>query len=147
MIETLWFKKFTDQAECTAAALLFSEQNDIVKSDLWLNLKPENGLDGNVKGVKYSAEVRAKMSRPCLEETKAKMSATRKLRSHDYTPRTNQTIETRKKISEARKMMVLTCPHCNKSGGAGMNRWHFSHCKYNITNQIGEVDAKNRTHR
>lgn len=23
-----------------------------------------------------------------------------------------------------------TCPHCGKSGGGGLLRWHFDHCKY-----------------
>jgi len=25
---------------------------------------------------------------------------------------------------------IITCPHCNKSGGNTMKRWHFDHCKY-----------------
>jgi hypothetical protein len=45
-VETLWVKLFVDQEECTRIALLFSKQQDIVKSSLWLNLKNEDGLMG-----------------------------------------------------------------------------------------------------
>ena len=45
-VETLWFKLFTDQAECTRVALLFSGQQDIVNSEVWLNQIPENGIGG-----------------------------------------------------------------------------------------------------
>lgn len=54
-VETLWFKLFTDQSECTRIALLFSEQQDIVKSELWLNIIPENGIDGAPIGNKYTS--------------------------------------------------------------------------------------------
>ena len=31
-----------------------------------------------------------------------------------------------------RKRPVVTCPHCNKQGGAGsMHLWHFDRCKKN----------------
>lgn len=45
-IETLWYCLFHDKEECTKFALMFSEHQDIVKSKEWLNLKPENGIDG-----------------------------------------------------------------------------------------------------
>ena len=68
-VETLWFKLFIDKAECTRIALLFSEQQDIVKSKIWLNKKVENGRDGgatignkNTLGYKPTLETRAKMS-------------------------------------------------------------------------------------
>jgi hypothetical protein len=44
--------------------------------------------------------------------------------------------ETKKRISEAKKgdlnpgRQIVTCPHCNKTGGSGgMRKHHFSHCK------------------
>ena len=50
--------------------------------------------------------------------------------------------ETKLKISEASlgkakspehvqsfRNIQLTCPHCNKSGGMGLYRWHFDHCR------------------
>ena len=29
----------------------------------------------------------------------------------------------------------LTCPHCNKTGGFGMLRWHFDNCKMKRENE------------
>jgi hypothetical protein len=34
------------------------------------------------------------------------------------------------KVREKLKAIVLTCPHCDKTGGAGMYRWHFDNCKH-----------------
>jgi len=64
-VVTLWYELFTDQEECTKFALEFSEKMGIVKSDQWLNLKPENGLDGggSVVGTKRSAETCEKFSK------------------------------------------------------------------------------------
>lgn len=45
-IETIWSMYFTNIEELTEFALAFSELFDIVESDDWANLKPENGLDG-----------------------------------------------------------------------------------------------------
>ena len=30
---------------------------------------------------------------------------------------------------KGKKQALLTCPHCNKSGGNTMLRWHFDNCK------------------
>ena len=51
-------------------ALKFSKDNDIVNSDNWANLKPENGLDGGAhfKGMKHSKETKKKMSENHLGE-------------------------------------------------------------------------------
>lgn len=67
-VETLWFKLFTDRDECMRIALLFSEQQNIVESDLWLNIIPENGIDGgpNFRGKRHSEESRIKMSKKKL---------------------------------------------------------------------------------
>lgn len=52
------------------------------------------------------------------------------------------TEETRKKMSETRKgkpispTYSITCPHCNKTGDKrNMVRWHFDNCLLNPTNQ------------
>lgn len=55
---TLWYCLFKDEAECTKFALEFSEKMDIVKSDQWANLIPEDGLDGVIQ----TEEVRSKIS-------------------------------------------------------------------------------------
>lgn len=73
-VETLWYKPFTDQSECTRVALLFSEQQNITKSDRWLNFIPENGLSGGVKGIKHTAEHCKKISISNLGKKKQSLS-------------------------------------------------------------------------
>jgi hypothetical protein len=58
-IDTLWYCLYYDRDECTKFALDFSEQQNIVESKEWLNLKAENGLNA---GGECSSEVRLKMS-------------------------------------------------------------------------------------
>ena len=92
-------------------ALKFSEENNIVESDKWRNLKLENGLDGGSKGYKHTDESRAKMSESAKdrehkqhsEETKAKISSSKKGIKH--------TPEHRKNNSEARKGITLSEEH------------------------------------
>jgi len=45
-VVTLWSQLFTTVDEIKEFALNFSEENQIVESKEWANLKPENGLDG-----------------------------------------------------------------------------------------------------
>lgn len=68
-VETLWIKLFQDREECTRIALLFSEQQDIVHSDLWLNLIPETGLSGWGSRTSHSSETREKMSKSKMGNT------------------------------------------------------------------------------
>lgn len=50
-IKTLWISEwYFDPVEIQEIALQFSEENLIVESDMWANLRPENGLDGNTRG-------------------------------------------------------------------------------------------------
>ena len=35
------------------------------------------------------------------------------------------------KLRSGRKLEIVVCPHCNKTGGTGiMKRWHFDRCKF-----------------
>lgn len=45
-VETIWYCLYYDYVELSKFALMYSEQENIVDSDIWLNLKFENGLDG-----------------------------------------------------------------------------------------------------
>lgn len=45
-VKTIWYKLFLDIDELVLYALNFSENNNIVESEKWANLKIENGLDG-----------------------------------------------------------------------------------------------------
>jgi hypothetical protein len=45
-VTTLWFKMYTDIDELISVALTLSEIYDVVASDFWANIVPENGLTG-----------------------------------------------------------------------------------------------------
>jgi len=49
-VTTIWCQLFNDKDSLTSYALHFSESNNIVQSDEWANLRPENGIDGIPKG-------------------------------------------------------------------------------------------------
>ncbi len=141
---TLWHELFTDQAECTKFALEFSKKMDIVKSEQWLNLKAENGLDGGGReGSICSIETKRKLSISCGNpsiETRRKISIAHKGRTQ-----TSESIEKRASANrgrhnslEARQRMSIAnanrqkirCPHCDKEGDASnIKRWHFDNCK------------------
>jgi hypothetical protein len=67
-IETTWIHSYEDISLCEKEALFFSAVYNIVASDEWLNMKPENGRDGwpkgipNPRSVPQSAETRMKKS-------------------------------------------------------------------------------------
>jgi hypothetical protein len=52
----LWYCLFTDENSLTEFAKSFSEENDIVNSDLWANLAIENGTDGGPRENNYLKE-------------------------------------------------------------------------------------------
>lgn len=129
-IVTLWYDQFNSQCEMTDFALNFSKSMDIVRSETWLNLTEENGLDGGVPGYKHSVESRKRMSlgqRGCIKGVKTK--------------------EHRKKIGDAQRGVsrpasatwakelnarTVGCPHCGKQGQySNMKRWHFDNCRLN----------------
>ena len=74
-------------------------------------------------------------------QTKQKISETHKgkEKSETHRKKISETLKGRKlkdstkqKMSNSRKnkkQKTLTCPHCNKSGGTTMHRWHFDNCK------------------
>lgn len=140
-VETVWYCLFHNQEECTKFALMFSEQQNIVKSTEWLNLKPENGIDGQplglpscFKGKHHSPESNEKnrlahtgiqskkKGKPRSIESNAKQSLTMTGR-----PAHNKGIASPNK---GKLKPTIKCPHCNKIGGISpMKRWHFDNCK------------------
>jgi len=134
---------FTDKDECTRIAFLFSQQQDIVKSDRWLNLIPENGLDGgdfkpgHALGKIQTNEHQRKRLNQLLGKKRPgvgkKISETRLRKSKDGTlvtckgiPKSN---EHKANLSKPKKKII--CPKCLKSigGQANFNRWHGVNCK------------------
>lgn len=138
-------------------ALKFSEDNNIVESDEWANLKYENGKDGGTRPEDHTEAARRKMSlnrrgkvgRPTgwkhTEETKKHMSKRAKERCERIGPPkaafkkgnipVNKGIpmseEQKKLVSErVKKQKTFCCPHCGKSTFAGnYARWHGDKCK------------------
>lgn len=63
-ISTVMFETFTNEEDLLEFATFFSEEFDIVRSNKWANLIPEDGIHkGNLRGFKHSAESLAKMSK------------------------------------------------------------------------------------
>jgi len=81
-VTTIWSKLFLDKDSLTAYALKFSSENKISESINWANLKPENGLDGNLPGSVLSDETKRKLSvshsSPKSDKWKISASANRK---------------------------------------------------------------------
>ena len=129
-IQTLEVWKFEDQEECTEFALKFSEENHIVESKEWANLRPENGLDGlpanfnghmtterrkklsermktsnpnNLPGMKKQQSERMKKDNPAFRsEVREKMKGT-KGRTLPHNHYTGWSDETKQKISNSLK--------------------------------------------
>ena len=61
-VKTIELWGFDSQELCTEFAIKFSNDNNIVESDEWANIIPENGLDGAPKGNIRTIETREKLS-------------------------------------------------------------------------------------
>jgi hypothetical protein len=116
-VETLWYCLFLDQEECTKFALMFSEQQDIVKSEDWLNSVPEDGMSGKgrLKGYKHSEETKMKISSSGKgkhffthsKATKMKMSSTRKGKKKSITHKQKlSTSQLGRSLSEEHKLAL-----------------------------------------
>lgn len=116
--ESIW--AFESQDECTEFALMFSQENNIVESSTWANLKPETATDGGfyTMGWKHTNEAKEKISkalrgtkrRPLSEEHKRKISEAARGRKLSEDTKRKQSeskkghsvsAETRKKLSDA----------------------------------------------
>jgi ribosomal protein S27AE len=102
----LW--EFDNEEDCSEFAIKFSEENDIVNSKEWANLKIENGLDGNPignwKGMSYE-EIYGETLGKKLREDRSKSNSNRKFSN-----------ETKNKISAAAKIR-LSIPENNSMFG------------------------------
>lgn len=106
-------KRIYDQESCTEFALTFSEQQNIVESEEWLNLKDEDGLMGGATHygtpsletrIKISNSLSGKSRGPLSSETKEKLSiANRGKKIH--------TDEFKQKLSDLKSGVKLTDIH------------------------------------
>lgn len=115
----------------------------------------QKGHLGTMNGKHHTEEAKEKIAvaqrgekaywfgKTLAEETKQKMSAVRKgkvtsiaIKELLSTIRKAQWADPiyRAKNIAGQQNKVYTCPHCSKSGGGGMLRWHFDHCKLNVEN-------------
>jgi len=146
-VTTVWSQLFEDKQSLSDFAIKFSEENNIVDSDNWANLKPENGLDGFTPGHKYGGirkegwtpppqteEQRRKNSLAQMGNTRAKAlkgykqnqeHIDKRMASHrgiKKGPQTAEHIESRFKQKQ--------CEHCNGHfSPTNYSRWHGKNCK------------------
>jgi hypothetical protein len=97
-IETKKIWAFEDQEACSKFALEFSLKENIVESDLWANLVPEDGSHGGHFGSKLG---------PRSESVKKKISQSAKGNRGSNTGK-KFSEETKRKMSEARKGRQLS---------------------------------------
>lgn len=160
-VKTIELWSFDDQDLCTEFALKFSEENDIVESDVWANLRYEDGLNGGARNLstvsrlKISEENTGRFKGKTYEEiygidkakelrksrgesnTKTKkgiaMSAEQKQkRRHPYGKRSDEFKNKCREVAKNRPKPLGKCNHCGKEGVLrALKRWHFGNCKYN----------------
>jgi group I intron endonuclease len=111
-------------------------------------LNPESlaKMAASMKGKKMSKTSKAKIAaaltgvpRPQTVRDKISKTKTGEVKSKAHKTKISKTLKgrklslkTRTKMSETRKgrkQPKLVCPHCRKSGGTTMRRWHFDNCR------------------
>lgn len=113
-------------------------RQSMLKSAFWAGKKmPQEARqkmsDGRI-GMKLSEKHKDNIRQAMLgkvksDETRLKLSIANKGKPSNRKG-VKVSDETRRRMSEARKGVVLTCPHCQQSGGYIMTRWHFGNCKF-----------------
>ena len=159
-VKTIWSRLFTDEISLRETASSMSKELNVVNSTEWLNLVPENGVDGSGRFGPVSETTRAKISQAnkgnkllgkslsqagreriaaanrgrdrsnISEATRARMSS-----SHigkTLGPRSDAVKERISLALTGKKQQTITCIHCGSVGGVPvMKRWHFDRCKAN----------------
>lgn len=158
-VTTEILKECTNNEEIKQWGLYYSELYNIVESAEWANLKPESG-DGGIPSEAMRAQISASLRgrKQSTESIEKRRNSNRKPRpsmqgrkwttdhcaaisrgnvgrkkSTTENMRGNKSESHKKNISlgkKGKKLAVVTCPHCDKTGGRGnMNRYHFGFCK------------------
>ena len=143
---TLWVSEpYTDSITISEFALAFSRDNNIVESELWANMKPENGLDGGITVTGPTGKQRnpsgptGKQQNPSNNppwnkgisigpqstEHKQNLSAAKIGK-----PSKKKGNPTGKQHNPHGPQLKVECPHCGLVGGShNMRRYHFDNCK------------------
>lgn len=108
-VSNAWYCWFYDKESLTECALMLSKLYDIVKSNEWANLIPEDGLGGGC--ISHTEETKIKISK----------SNSGKIRSEEH----------RRKLSKAHKNKILSEEHRRKLSASkiGMKTWNAVKCK------------------
>jgi hypothetical protein len=141
-VKTLWVSDwFYCPHHIQEFALMFSEYNQVVESDTWANIIPENGLTGNGSpdsvtrkkiadansGKKYSDEVNAKKASHGSLNGMYGVHRYGKESPHYDKPHSEETKSLLKIRAENRE--CLTCPHCGKvCDASNAKKHHFDNC-------------------
>ena len=156
-VKTLEVWGFDDINICSDFAWKFSKDNDIVESEAWANLIPENGTDGttgidntrNIDYVKTHANIKNKTYEQIygperaaiLKQSRSESNKRTKRgvqmselqrakRRHPYGPRSDEFKSKLSLIARSRPKVSAVCPHCGKQGVLrSLKRWHFDRCK------------------
>jgi hypothetical protein len=126
---------YIDSDTIVEVALAFSKDNNIVESDLWANIIPENGLDGAPKGA--PSKKKGKPTGPNKGRGKLRGKQGKQQNPHGprgprgptgpYGKQQNPHGPKGKQQNPAPK---IECPHCGLVGGtSAMKRHHFDNCK------------------
>jgi hypothetical protein len=136
-IETIWYCLFLDENDMREFAIQYSQQEDIVNSNIWANLREENGIDGFPKGIKHTPWTDERRKNKSIEMTGRNIGIPRNNKIRDKISKNRkgkglgpQTEEHRLKISAAtlgKKKSPRTAEHQAKLIGSfqpGESSWN-----------------------
>ena len=137
-IKTIEIWGFDDQKLCTQFALKFSKQNNIVESEEWANLIPEDGIGFTLTELqKLKVSITSKNRKPW----NSGLSGYKRIpygKQKNPNPNRNNPRGKRGKQKNPRigkPQSTIMCPHCNKTGGvSAMKRYHFDNCALKLVN-------------
>lgn len=140
---TLWYQLYDNIFDLVADALSMSKSFDVVVNESWMNLRPENGLDGTTsesitqRNIEYSKSGKHPWSKENISEAhKRKLSEKKKgnknaLGMH-HTKESKLGCAKGGIAQRGVKKKTIVCPHCSSVGGQGnMKRYHFDECHLN----------------
>jgi hypothetical protein len=131
-VKTIWSRLFVDKNELVEFALNFSTENNIVESDEWANLMPENGLDGgSPRGTNKG--------RPCSEQARKNLDNGRRNRVY-----TSMSAESKEKLRNSKLGKQSTHETREKLKLARARHLASDKIRYEITDPLGSMYIYNR---
>jgi hypothetical protein len=146
-VDTIWISKpFLNKNDLEEFATFFSEEFDIVNSEKWANLVPENGImGGNIRtGAILSEDSKNKIrnsriGKKASDATRKKMSDSRKGKNYNTKENIDRLIKynkERKVPNKLRNLGIIICQYCNHQGPfLVMHRYHMERCKHKDTKE------------